>query len=404
MQKLFRRFVYFVLALGLASCNPTKEDQNKNVEYLFLGHAYQWFTTNQVDYRLENIALAKYNLILLGGDLCVESSNSDQGLDYLDAVFSIHDANSLWTIGNHDLRNGSLRKIEIATRRKSFYAFAKNGVTFLVLNTNINHSEISEIEKQTEYLNQKNLIKQVCDTISSSSHLLVLSHNVVWEGIDGLHLEFANLNNQICFDGENPNFFKEQVYPQLIQVEKRGVEVIWMAGDIGKWSKKYEYLSKDGIQFLASGINNTMYLSNPKKYVTANKDKLLILKHHLIEKKITWQFIDLDYLYLKQLSDQNTTKKTRIDTLCIEIDSLYLFEQAFLENTMENMRKSKKWIEKIKQKAQTQNRSVEEMIWIDANYVLENKRAEKLSQLYQLTPVPIFSLAKSSTNSTNRLE
>ena len=59
----------------------------------------------------------------------------------------------------------------------------------------------------------------------------------------------------VVFHCINPNNFYEDVYPLLVKVRHRGIEVICIGGDIGAKANEFEYITSDTIYFLASGIS-----------------------------------------------------------------------------------------------------------------------------------------------------
>ena len=78
---------------------------------------------------------------------------------------------------------------------------------------------------------------------------------------------------------------KKKINLNLIFNKKRGIEVICIGGDIGFNSKEFEYETKDGIYFLASGIHS----DEPN-------NKALLFKHQLADRKLTWKFLPLENL------------------------------------------------------------------------------------------------------------
>ena len=68
--------------------------------------------------------------------------------------------------------------------------------------------------------------------------------------------DIANGNFGNCLYCTNPNNFYQDVYPLLVDAKDKGVAVICLAGDIGVKIDQFEYLTSDGIYFLASGIDD----------------------------------------------------------------------------------------------------------------------------------------------------
>lgn len=268
---------------------------NDTLYYLFSGHTYYWGGGHdRVDFRLEGLDHAIYNRIWLGGDICSESLLEPHIILYLDSLFNLQSPGNHFALGNHDHRNGNLEWLEDLTGRPTYYSHSQDGITTLVLNTNLNPSNCEDLDRQYR------LIKNVCDTIQSSSHLILLHHHHIWKDVPGIPpgnqvanggLNYWNANCQ-----EVGNYFSNSIYPLLIEVENRGVEVICVMGDAG-WRKGSSDQSTEGIDFITSGINNTFYLPDTTAFQNAEKDKLLIFKHIPQEGKLEWTFQELDSLY-----------------------------------------------------------------------------------------------------------
>jgi len=327
-------------------------------------------------------------MLLLGGDLCVETSLDTEILESVDSVFHVGNPLVLWSLGNHDLRKGSLRRIEKATNRKSFYAYYHKGITFLVVNTNIDKTALSVLRKKQIYEAQNKLIAEVSDTISASSHLVILSHNVVWRELDTISSPFANYSKPFAFSSDSTRGFKEVIYPLLQSVQKKGVEVVWVAGDMGKWAKSYSFQTPEGIVFLASGINNSVYVPYPKKYSKANKDKLLIFNYK--NRELSWYFADLNFLYIRQKQKEGSYSNPQINRLCYEIDSLYVNQSFVFQSYAKKIQSSAVWNKTVKEKAQKRNISFNEMLHRDVRFMAKNHRQQKLDTLYKLVQNPLF--------------
>jgi hypothetical protein len=106
---------------------------------------------------------------------------------------------------------------------------------------------------------QLKLLTDVADTISTSSHLIILHHKFIWmSGHEELEPQISTLSNAqlgSCFYCINPNNFYTEVYPKLIEVKHRRINVICLAGDIGNKVKGFEYSTAEGLYFLASGMS-----------------------------------------------------------------------------------------------------------------------------------------------------
>ena len=258
-------------------------------QYLYLGHIYEY--PNTVDPRVEQAGLNKYAQIWLGGDVCSETTREESTLDYLDNLFDLGSKNTHWSVGNHDVRNGNTEWITARTGRDLYYTEHKDGLTFLVLNTTLfNSDDCLKIETQTA------LIRSVCDTIGISSHLIILMHNVVWGKLEGVDDDtgFANANySWLPFDCPPPATFDLVVYPELVKVQQRGVQVICIAGDLGNAATTYEFTSQENVTFIGSGITaQTVY--NEQWPTHGQRDSVLILTHDLSGRQLSWEFVDID--------------------------------------------------------------------------------------------------------------
>ncbi len=297
MQLSFKN-IQWVLGLALiflSGCtSDTLEDLPMPItekDYIFLGHIYE--DNTQVDFRVQALDLSPYDQIWLGGDICAETTADIETLYHIDSLFDLSDPTTHWTLGNHDIRNGNVDWIEDIKERPTFYTDHFDGITLLVLNTTFSQfGDYDTLNVKAQY----ELIETVCDTISSSSHLVVLTHHAVWNLADQVN-DIGDYSNgdfsfyRFNFDPELTYF--TGVYPLLTMVEQRGVEVIHIAGDFGQEASTYNYLSPEGVQFLGSGItSNTLWNS---QFPTAGiPDSILLLKHNLLEKTIDWTFEQLD--------------------------------------------------------------------------------------------------------------
>ena len=140
------------------------------------------------------------------------------------------------------------------------------------------------------------LIQSVCDTISASSHLIVLTHLTVWGTVDkGIQAgDFANVDGSwIPFQCEPVVRFHDGVYPELLKAQQNGVSVICVAGDMGQVATSFEFTNEEGMVFLASGITSeTTY--NEQWPTNGQQDEVLVLTHDLINRQLSWTFIKVE--------------------------------------------------------------------------------------------------------------
>jgi hypothetical protein len=172
-------------------------------------------------------------------------------------------------------------------------------MTVMVLNTNLYDPECERLEAQNT------MFENVCDTITESSHLVLLSHHIIWNIVKDFPSlwEKANANKPFweskCGEFETARFH-DILYQQLVEVQEKGVQVVFISGDYGQKDKFFERESEDGIWFLASGIDqhNRHFPDSLKSVV---KDKVLHLQHNPEERSLNWQFLDLDSLSARHL-------------------------------------------------------------------------------------------------------
>lgn len=263
--------------------------ENDTLNYLFLGHIKKNINGElKVDPRVEGIDMSTYERVWLGGDITGESNLDYKTLEYIDSLFDVSNPSNHWAYGNHDLRNYNDEWLREITGKNTYYAYYENGITTMVLNYAITPTDCEMLNDQFE------MIAKVCDTISESSHLIILSHHCTWLNVPGIpspgQYAHSNFKKWIANCDDKPGEFVSTIYPLLIEVKAKGIEVINILGDSGAYNKGQSMISSDGIHFIASGIDpNTQDLYGP--------DKVLILNHHPESSYLDWQFHNLDSLY-----------------------------------------------------------------------------------------------------------
>ena len=199
----------------------------------------------------------------------------------MDSIFDLSNPNTLFALGNHDYPNPLLDSF---TGRDSYYAYFRNGITYLVLNTedpcpgNTSNGVISNISND-----QLDLIKEVTDTISQSNHLIILHHRILWIMHDSLDSLRTLVGGSTSIMTET-NFYTD-IYPLLLNVESKGIDVICVAG--AGTNINIEYLTNDSIQFIATGMKPAHPDSN--NYV-------VIFQHNIKEGRLDWNFHSLNEL------------------------------------------------------------------------------------------------------------
>jgi hypothetical protein len=240
--------------------------------YLHISHTRTDSNPN-MDPIVESIDYKQFDMLWLGGDLTYLTSQDDQTMLHVDSIFNIRSNNTLWALGNHDYSN--LDKVISFSDRPAFYSYHKNGITFFVMDTQDSLSSIVG--------SQLALFNGITDTLSESSHLIILHHKLIWMYANSdLESQLSSISNGEqgdCFYCINPNNFYTDIYPKLLEVKQRGVEVLCIGGDIGFKAKEFEYLTPEGIYFLASGISSG-----------ASDNKALLFYHDQVTKLVSWEF------------------------------------------------------------------------------------------------------------------
>ena len=288
------------LAVYCISCNQNKAPKAIQ-KYIFMGHTYDEESDDSFDPRMYKMDFNIFDEIWLGGDLFNQTDQDQATLDKLNREMHVTKDHVYWAIGNHDCHNSNYALTEKLMSNRVFYSDTHDGITRLVLNTSINVVSIPQLSGRCDLLDQQyEMFQNVLDTIStkSSSHLVILSHQTHWGSLDTSYIRLCHFDDQdyqwSCKEGQHD--FETVIYPKLVEVQKRGIQVIWVAGDWGGMSKKYEMVTPEKVIFLACGLLQS-YPDGKKKWPTMrqkDKDEFLIFTHNIPEKKLTWEFIVLD--------------------------------------------------------------------------------------------------------------
>jgi len=277
-NKIISPFTALIIFATILACSLSNESPSE-FNYIHVAHTRIFDTVNQViDPRMEKIDYGQFDMVLLGGDLCEESSKDFSTLEYLDSIFDLKSPATLWALGNHD--NANLELVEKATYRPRFYTTHYNGITFIVLYTQEKEDWICTITGR-----QLELIKNVADTIQNSSHLVVMTHKLIWikDHPDMKEHQGVKYYDWSCNYAITQNGWQTEIAPLLHKVEAKGIEVIALAGDIGNNVSEFEVHADDGIDYLASG-------TNPEK----KGIKFLHFKHDPATSDLKWRFIPVE--------------------------------------------------------------------------------------------------------------
>ncbi len=254
------------------------------VEYVFLGHTAQSGSSNTIDFRAEALDYSRFTGVWHGGDVCTETLLDKSTIVYLDNMFGLGNPESHWAMGNHDWRIGNIEWYREFTNRKTYYAHTSNKITRVVINTNIVPTNCEMLDEQYE------MIMNVCDTITQSKYLILITHHGLWRGVDPLpppivvgHSDLVYWNSN-CYDVNST--FVNSIYPMLVEVQNRGVQVIYLYGDMGAQDKKFDMTSNEGIHFLGCGLHKN-----------EEEDNILIFTYNKVSQSLDHQFHNLDSLY-----------------------------------------------------------------------------------------------------------
>ncbi|MBR9920249.1 MAG: hypothetical protein GYB31_05360 [Bacteroidetes bacterium] len=231
-----------------------------------------------IDPRIEAMDFSKYDLLLLGGDLTEESSEEEKTLQYLDGIFDLGAPTTLWALGNHDNAQNAL--VSKYTERPITYTANHDGITFVVLYTQEEQDWICTISGE-----QLEMLQSVTDTISESSHLIVMTHKLVWimDNPEMVQHQGNSRYDWSCNYRIHRNNWNTDILPRLREVQERGVQVICLAGDVGNNVRTFEEHTSDGIVYLASGI--------PVEEKFKAESRMLEFKHWPGEDSLTWVFV-----------------------------------------------------------------------------------------------------------------
>lgn len=279
MKNVFYFTSAFILLTIFNSCQ-----QGESASFLAIGHTRQAESKNKnprkVIEAVEKIPFEKYDAILLGGDLVLESTKDSAQLNYLNKVFNLQSPNTMWAMGNHDYRDHP-ELVSIVTGRPTYFAYKKGDVSFLVLDTQLDSCNIKG--------EQLELFNNTIADLSSGDQLIILHHKLIWMREHPLLAVKANeITNGMagdCFFCLMKNNFYKDIYPSLVKLEKKGIEVIMVAGDIGSKVSEFEYKTKEGIVFLATGLED------------AKPDKKVLILNHTKGKSISWEFKPIESLF-----------------------------------------------------------------------------------------------------------
>jgi len=256
--------------------------QNDSVlKFIFVPHPRSEDQVNQSIYQgIAKIDFTKYDMIMLGGDLTYSTSKDSATLAYCDNLFNLGSPNTLWSLGNHDVQSGHRALIKEFTGRESFYSYERNGVTFIVLDTELDADGFSNTFIKDDQLQ---MVKNVCDSIAEPGFLILLHHRFMWM-INNEYFK-TKLTDSIAASSrsmDTTNFYSD-IYPLLRQVKNKGIQVLVFGGDKSKIN--VEYSPEDSITFYAARMADDL---------PDSMNNVIILNYNLQNKEITCNFVSLE--------------------------------------------------------------------------------------------------------------
>jgi len=279
-----RIVLFLILFLSGISCFSQSDTILK---FIFVPHPR---TENKVKQTvlpgIEKIDFSKYDVTLIGGDVTYSTSKDRTSMNYCDSLFHLGSPNTLWSLGNHDVQSGNRSLLKEYTGRESFYTYSRNNITFMVLDAELDvHSSSTFISG-----NQLQMVKNVCDTISRSSYLILLHSRLMWminnEYFKPKMDSIAATSN--CLDTTN---FYSEVYPLLQKTANKGVQVICLGGD--KSLINVQCTAEKGITFYTARMTPT----NPDSI-----NNVVIFTYNQQKQTIT-----SDFVALSRIDDYNKT-------------------------------------------------------------------------------------------------
>jgi len=283
LHKTFLLAILLTLSAGLYA-------QQTAVRYIFIGHCYQFYTAgDKVDFRLEELDFSGFDGVWLGGDVCSEAMLNYTTMQYIDTLFNLGNPETHWSLGNHDARNGNWEWYEEFTGRKTYYAYSSHGITRVVMNTNIVPTNCAVLNEQYD------IISEVCDTITESTHLVLIMHHDLWRDVPGLPPPGSYAQSDLIYwnancDSVNTRFV-DMIYPKLVEVKQRGIDVSCILGDMGASEKKFDMFSDDSIRFMGCGL-----------YDNGPEDNVLFIEQEIENAPLRFTFHNLDSLLNAQQS------------------------------------------------------------------------------------------------------
>jgi hypothetical protein len=250
------------------------------LRFIFVPHPRSDDQVNQSVYSgIAGIDFTKYDVVMLGGDITYSTSKDSETLAYCDNLFDLGSPNTLWSLGNHDVQSGHRSLIKKFTGRESYYSYSRDGMTFIVLDTELDANSFSSTFIKG---NQLQMVKDVCDSITESRYLIVLHHRFMWM-INNDYFK-PMLTDSIAASSrslDTTNFYSD-IYPLLQNVRNKGIQVLVFGGDKSKINVAYS--PEDDITFYAARLSTD---------IPDNINNVIVLSYSLQNKELTRNFVPL---------------------------------------------------------------------------------------------------------------
>ena len=250
------------------------------LKFIFVPHPRSEDHVNlSVNPVIAKINFASYDVRLLGGDLTYNTNRDSATLAHCDNIFDLGSPNTLWSFGNHDVQSGDREIIKEFTGRDSYYSYARDGITFIVLDTELDAEGSSRTFIKGDQLK---MVQDVCDSIKDSRYLILLHHRFMWMiNNDDFKDRLTDSIAQSSRLMDTTNFYSD-IYPLLQQVKHKGIQVLVFGGD--RCDFNLEYFPEDSITFYAAGLSQNL---------PDSLDSLIVINYNLQKKEITCNFVRL---------------------------------------------------------------------------------------------------------------
>ncbi|MCG6913446.1 T9SS type A sorting domain-containing protein [bacterium BMS3Abin03] len=268
---------FLILTVSVIDLFPQSDSLLK---FIFIPHPRSEDRENlSVNPDIAKIDFSMYDVLLLGGDLTFDTDNSSATLAHCDSVFDLGNPNTLWSLGNHDVQSGHRQLIKDFTGRDSYYSYTRDGITFLVLDT-----ELDANGSSSTFITgaQLQMVQNVCDSIKDSRYLILLHHRLMWminnDDFKDRLTDSIALSSRLL---DTTNFYSD-IYPLLQTVKNKGIQVLVFGGDRSDFN--VEYNPEDSITFYAAALSVD---------VPDSLKNVIVLNYNLSNKLINIEFVPL---------------------------------------------------------------------------------------------------------------